>query len=211
MPNNNEVCTLFTLFTLSKDPSVTQETLCYLPLLSKFEVRSYFMTDGQSVSRSVCLGVEPTLGLPARYYFLSEGCCLKVAVLFLWGALYDERTRLQFAVQSLIGPSRAGPITIPYCLIWSPEAPETEGPVSRIYIPQKQGGPIIPPGTGFSLRRLLRLAGLRWRYSNPPPTSRARSPYIYPSGTGWYSQKSKSRYDLRSINHYVLVPSPPKF
>jgi hypothetical protein len=38
-------------------------------------------------------------------YFLSEGCCLKVAVLFLWGALSDERTTLQFAVQSLIGPS----------------------------------------------------------------------------------------------------------
>jgi hypothetical protein len=39
----------------------------------------------------------------------------------------------------------------------------------RIYIPQEQGGPVIPPGTGCPLRRLLRLAGLRWRYSNPPP------------------------------------------
>jgi hypothetical protein len=27
----------------------------------------------------------------------------------------------------------------------------------------------IPPGTGFPFRRLLRLGGLRWRYSNPPP------------------------------------------
>jgi hypothetical protein len=26
-----------------------------------------------------------------------------------------------------------------------------------------------PPGTGFPFRRLLQLAGLRWRYSNPPP------------------------------------------
>jgi hypothetical protein len=32
-----------------------------------------------------------------------------------------------------------------------------------------QGGPVIAPGTGFYFRRLLRLAGLRWRYSNPPP------------------------------------------
>jgi hypothetical protein len=38
-------------------------------------------------------------------------------------------------------------------------------PGPRIYIPQEQGGPVIPPGTGFSFRRLLRLAGLRWRYS----------------------------------------------
>jgi hypothetical protein len=32
--------------------------------------RSYFTTDGRSVSQSACLGVEPTLGLVTRYYFL---------------------------------------------------------------------------------------------------------------------------------------------
>jgi hypothetical protein len=32
------------------------------------------------------------------------------------------------------------------------------GPGSRIYIPQKQGGLVIPPGTGFPLCLLLRLA-----------------------------------------------------
>jgi hypothetical protein len=45
--------------------------------------------------------------------------------------------------------------------------PGVPGP--RIYIPQGQGGPDMPPGTGFPFRRLLRLAGLRWRYSIPPP------------------------------------------
>jgi hypothetical protein len=40
----------------------------------------------------------------------------------------------------------------------------------RVYnFPQEQGGPVIPPGTGFPFCRLLRLAGLRWMYSNPPP------------------------------------------
>jgi hypothetical protein len=43
------------------------------------------------------------------------------------------------------------------------------GPGPRIYIPQEQVGPVIAPGTGFPFRRLLRLAGLRWRYSTPPP------------------------------------------
>jgi hypothetical protein len=38
------------------------------------------------------LDVEPTLGLVTRYYFLSERCRLKVAVLFLWGSLSDGRT-----------------------------------------------------------------------------------------------------------------------
>jgi hypothetical protein len=46
--------------------------------------------------------------------------------------------------------------------------PQPVGPGSRIYIPQEQGGPVIPPGTGLPLNRLLRLAGLRRRYSNPP-------------------------------------------
>jgi hypothetical protein len=43
------------------------------------------------------------------------------------------------------------------------------GPGSCSYMHQGQDGPVIPPGTGFPLRRFLRLAGLRWRYSNPPP------------------------------------------
>jgi hypothetical protein len=62
--------------------------------------------------------VSSTLvGLVTRYYFLSECYCLKFAVLFLWGAISDERTGLQFAVQSLNGLSRAEPVAILYCLI----------------------------------------------------------------------------------------------
>jgi hypothetical protein len=38
---------------------------------------------------------------------------------------------------------------------------------SRIYIPHEHGGPVIPSGTGIPFHRLLRLAGLRWRYSTP--------------------------------------------
>jgi hypothetical protein len=65
--------------------------------------------------------------------------------------------------------------------------PQPGGPGSRIYIPQEQGGPVIPPSTGFPLHRLLRLAGVRWRYSNHLATWRARFPYLYPPGTGWPS------------------------
>jgi hypothetical protein len=45
--------------------------------------------------------------------------------------------------------------------------PGGRGP--RIYIPQKKGSPVIPPGTGFPFRRTLRLAGQRWRCTNLPP------------------------------------------
>jgi hypothetical protein len=47
--------------------------------------------------------------------------------------------------------------------------PQSGGPGPYIYVPQWQRGPVIPPGTGFPFRHLLRLAGRRWRYSNPPP------------------------------------------
>jgi hypothetical protein len=57
------------------------------------------------------------VGLATRYYFLSECCCLKFAVLYLWGALSDEKTGMQFAVHSRNGPSHAEPVTILYCLI----------------------------------------------------------------------------------------------
>jgi hypothetical protein len=44
--------------------------------------------------------------------------------------------------------------------------PQPGPPGSHIYIPQEQDGPVIPADTGFPLRHLLRLTGLRWRYSN---------------------------------------------
>jgi hypothetical protein len=49
------------------------------------------------------------------------------------------------------------------------DSPNLGGSGLRIYIPQEQGGPVVTPGTGFPFRRLLRLAGLRWEYSTPPP------------------------------------------
>jgi hypothetical protein len=58
--------------------------------------------------------------------------------------------------------------------------PQPGGPGPHICTPQEQGGPVIPPGTGFPLCRLLRLTGLQWRYCNPVPTWRPRSPYLYP-------------------------------
>jgi hypothetical protein len=80
--------------------------------------------------------------------------------------------------------------------------PQPGGPGSRIHFTHGQGGHVMPPGTGLPLRRLLRLAGLWWRYSNPPPTWRDRSAYIYiyiyPSGTGWSCPKSNSKVKNQS-------------
>jgi hypothetical protein len=57
----------------------------------------------------------------------------------------------------------------PYFTVSDSRLPQPGGPSPRIYILQEQGGPVIPRSTGFPFRRLLRLAGLRWRYSTQPP------------------------------------------
>jgi hypothetical protein len=105
------------------------------------------------------------------------------------------------------GPSRSEPVTIIYCLIWDPQP---GGSGFRIYIPQEQGGPVILPGTGFPLRRLLGLIGLWWRCSKPPPTWRDRSMLGFRNRMVQSKVKSmpKSRFDRRPVDQYVLVPSP---
>jgi hypothetical protein len=54
--------------------------------------------------------LRTALGLVTRYYSLSEGCCLKVAVLFLWSAFSDERRAIltrPFYDNSADGPYRS--------------------------------------------------------------------------------------------------------
>jgi hypothetical protein len=45
---------------------------------------------------------------------------------------------------------------------------------SPYFIPRNRVVQLCPPGTGFPFHRLLRLAGLRRRYSNPPPQGTLR-------------------------------------
>jgi hypothetical protein len=67
------------------------------------------------------------------------------------------------------------------------------GPGPRIYILQEHSGPVLPPGTGFPFRRLLGLAGIRWKCSNPPQL-------IF---------KLKVEVTLRlTISQYIVVSSP---
>jgi hypothetical protein len=52
----------------------------------------------------------------------------------------------------------------PHISVPDSRLPQSGGPGSRIYIPQ-----VTPPVAGLPFRRLVRLAGLRWRYSIPLP------------------------------------------
>jgi hypothetical protein len=78
--------------------------------------------------------------------------------------------------QSISGPTQAGLVTTFYCLTF--ETPQPGGPGPHIYIPQEHGDPVMPPGTGFPFRRLLRLSVLRWSYSSRPPHGSLKHKFV---------------------------------
>jgi hypothetical protein len=122
--------------------------------------------DRRSVRQSVLVSCW---GLGQDFY-----CCQTVAGLLIWGALSDERTGLPFTVaadprQRSHSRVRVPGDSWPYFTVSGSRLPQPGGPGPCIYIPPEEGGPVITPGTGFPFRHLLRLAGIRWRYSTPPP------------------------------------------
>jgi hypothetical protein len=75
--------------------------------------------------------------------------------LLMWGALSDERTGLSFTIAA--GPRQHGDF-----------GSESRGTRNNILLSQIRN---------FPFRRLLRLAGLQWRYSTPPPHGLQGSPF----------------------------------
>jgi hypothetical protein len=130
------------------------------------------MTDGQSACLSWCW--VPIWSRWPDFYFLSDSYrCLDVR-----RPLWREDGSVIYSY-IFYGPCQSNHSwsksrrTHDYILLSHVRVPQTGGPGPRIYIPQERGGPVVPPGTGFYSRRFLRLAELRWRYSNPPPHVKA--------------------------------------
>jgi hypothetical protein len=84
----------------------------------------------------------PIWGLRPEFYY-----CQTIAGLLMWGALFDERTDLSFTIVLVLDS-----VVI--------LGAEYHGTRDHILLSQIRD---------FPFRRLLRLAGLRRRYSNPPP------------------------------------------
>jgi hypothetical protein len=153
-----------------------------------YQSQSYVTTDGQSASLSSCqapiFGKWPDL-LLSVWGFVDVG-----------GALWWEGGSLVYSccwaspVQLFSGPSAARITTLFFCLRLENLQPFGPG---RSNVPQEQVSLVILPNTGFSIRCLLRLAGLRWKYSNYIRTVYHRL------------SKSKLCYDRRSVGQSVLV------
>jgi hypothetical protein len=114
---------------------------------------------GQSANLSC---VAPHLESETRFLLLSASCGFIAVGRPLWreDGLVVYNCCWPSLAQSFSGLSPAGIMTIFCCLRF--HTPPTRSV-------RQQSGPVIPPGTEVPFRRLLRLAGLPWRYSNPPP------------------------------------------
>jgi hypothetical protein len=93
----------------------------------------------------LCYFVAPSLTRGRVCYLLVH------LLLGLARAVTLESRRTQ--EQSLLSPAELGHILLSHLIL-----PQPGRPGSRIYIPQEQGSPVIPPGTGLPFCRLFRRA-----------------------------------------------------
>jgi hypothetical protein len=88
----------------------------------------------------------------------------------------DERTGLLFTTAAVLRQRSHSRVQVPWdswphFVVSDSKLPQAGGPGTHIDTlhPSNRAAPGVPPGNGFPFCRLLLLAGLRWRYSNPPP------------------------------------------
>jgi hypothetical protein len=125
--------------------------------------------DRRSVGQAVLVS-STHLWPKARFSLLSDSCEFVYMGRPLW---WEDRS----VVYNCCWPSPASYSQVrvprdswPYFTVSDSKLLQPERPGRRIYIPQKKGGPVIPPSIVFPFRRLLRLIGLRWKVFEPAST-----------------------------------------
>jgi hypothetical protein len=119
-----------------------------------------------TVSWPVRLDVRHPSGTRGQFFFLLEiffrqlRVCYFVAPSLTRGRVFNLMLLLVLASTVPLGYESRG--TQDHILLSQLlSLPQPGGPGPRMYIPQEQGGPDIPPGTGFPFSLPLQLAGLR--------------------------------------------------
>jgi hypothetical protein len=161
--------------------------LCSFPQIFKANTSYHVVLNGRTVieveaevnlrpivSRPVCPGVRCPSGTRDQFFFLLEIAYRQLRIIYFVappltrGRVCNFLTRgrvCNLLVQLLLGLARAVTLvskshrTHGHILLSHLRLPQPGGPGSRIYIPQEQRDPVIPPGTRFPFCRLLRLAG----------------------------------------------------
>jgi hypothetical protein len=130
---------------------------------SKSKSKSKLYYYRQSVGQSVLVSgthLEPATNFSFSLKFSLDSCGFVILQLPLWR---EDGFVIYCFCWFSPAQSRGTQDDVLFSQLLRLPQPGVPGPC--IYIPQEQGGPYISPGTGFSFRRLLRLAVLRWRYS----------------------------------------------
>jgi hypothetical protein len=156
-----------------------------------------------TVSRPVCLGVGHPSGTRHQFFFLLETFFRQLWDFYFVVPSLTRRQVCNLLYKLFLGLARA--ITLGtksrrihgHILLSHLRLSQSGGPGPHIYIPQEQGGSVIPPVTGFPFCLLLRLAGLRWSYSNPPP----HGSHKYTLWGEWYMK-------IQFVPHRKHITSP---
>jgi hypothetical protein len=108
-----------------------------------------------TVSRPVCLGVRRPSGTRDQFFFLLRISFRQLRVCHFVAPSLTRGRVCNLLVKLLLGLARAVTLgsnsrrTHDHILLSHLRLPQPGGPDPRIYIPQEQGGPVIPPGTVF--------------------------------------------------------------
>jgi hypothetical protein len=149
-----------------------------------------------TVSRPVFSWCQaPTWGPRPDFYYSQLPVCWRRETSLRRGRVCRLQLLLAFASAVILGSGAHG--TRDHILLsQNRDSPKLEDEFPVFISPRNRMTQLYPPGTEFHFRRLLQLAGLRWKYSNPPPR-------------GHNSNKSESKlgYDRRSVDRRVFVSS----
>jgi hypothetical protein len=160
-----------------------QVSVCFVQVLSllytmKTEVKVN-VNLRPTVSRSVRLGFRHPSGTRDKIFFLFEiifgqlRVCYFVASSLTRGRVCNLLLLLALAIAEPLG-SESPQDSRPYFIVPILETPPTWRARFPYLYPPVTGWPSYTPGHWVPFYRLLRLAELWWRYSNPPPHGEMR-------------------------------------